>query len=136
LFFDIPKLNEKELFIEIENKDNPALEIESIHCKQLASYVVCDFKANQSYTLKCGDDKLKSPEYDLINFVSQIPQLLPEAKLDAMKDIVQTKEVIAEKEKAFYETKLFLWVCLGLGAIVIFFFSKSLLKDMAKNKAE
>lgn len=136
LFFDIPKLNEKELFIEIENKDNPPLEIESIHCKQLASYLVCDFKANQTYTLKCGDDKLKSPEYDLINFVSQIPQLLPEAKLDAMKDVVQTKVVVAEKEKPFYETKQFLWICLGLGAIVIFFFSKSLLKDMAKNKAE
>ena len=47
LFFDVPQLNEKELFIEIENKDNPALEIETISCKQLATYLICDFVANQ-----------------------------------------------------------------------------------------
>jgi hypothetical protein len=133
LFFDIPQLNEKELFIEIENNDNPALEIESINCKQLASYVVCDFVANQNYTLKCGNDKLKQPQYDLINFVSQIPQLLPEVQLEAMKEI--TKEdlpITKEKEKSFFETQQFLWLCLGIGSLIIFLFSRSLLKDMGK----
>ena len=46
LFYDVPQLNEKDLFIEIENKDNQPLEIETISCKQLASYLVCDFMAN------------------------------------------------------------------------------------------
>lgn len=136
LYFDIPQLNEKELFIEIENKDNPPLEIESIHCKQLETYLVSDFKANQAYTLMCGDEKLKTPEYDLINFVSQIPQLLPVAKLDAIKEVPKVTKVEMEKAKPFYETQQFLWFCLGLGAIIIFFFSKSLLKDMGKDRAE
>lgn len=136
LFFDIPKLNEKQLFIEIENKDNPPLEIESIHCKQLATYLVCDFKANQSYTLRCGNDKLNTPEYDLINFVSQIPQLLPEVKPGPIQEIPKVTEVVVEKIKPFYETQQFLWLCLGLGAVVIFFFSKSLLKDMGKEKTQ
>lgn len=135
LFFDVPQLNEKDLFIEIENKDNPALEIETISCKQLASYLVCDFVANQNYTLKCGNDKLKQPEYDLINFVARIPQLLPEAQLEPMK--VLTKEVepaLKEKEKSFFETQQFLWLCLGIGSIIIFLFSRSLLKDMGKKE--
>lgn len=134
LFFDVPQLNEKELFIEIENKDNPPLEIETISCKQLASYLVCDFTGNQNYTLKFGDTKLKSPEYDLINFVSQIPQLLPEAKLEPMKGITQKAAIVKIKEKSFLETKQFLWLCLAIGSIVIFFFSRSLLKDMGKKE--
>lgn len=134
LFFDIPQINEKEIIIEIENKDNPPLQIDSLFCKQLASYVICDLKANQSYYLKCGNTKLKVPEYDLINFVSQIPQLLPEAKLGNMEPVKQVTSQKPEEEKAFYETKWFLWSCLGLGALIIFFFSKSLLSDMGKNR--
>lgn len=134
LFFDIPQINEKEIIIEIENKDNPPLQIDSLFCKQLASYVICDLKANQNYVLKCGNTKLKVPEYDLINFVSQIPQLLPEAKLGSMEPIKQVVSQKPEVEKAFYETKWFLWSCLGFGALIVFFFSKSLLADMGKNK--
>ena len=134
LFFDVPQLNEKELFIEIENKDNPPLEIETISCKQLASYLVCDFMANQNYTLKFGDTKLKLPEYDLVNFVSQIPQLLPEAKLEPMKVIAHQASIVKVKEKSILETKHFLWLCLAIGSIVIFFFSRSLLKDMGNKE--
>jgi hypothetical protein len=134
LFFDLPHLNEKDLFIEIENKDNPALEIESISCKQLASYVVCDFSAHQAYTMKYGNMTLKVPEYDLGNFVSQIPQLLPVATLGMVKEIVETPKQAAKRERTFFETKEFLWLCLGLGAIVIFLFSRSLLKDMGKKE--
>lgn len=135
LWFDLPALTEKELLVEIENKDNPALEIETISCKQLASYLVCDFRANENYMLRCGNKQLKLPDYDLVNFVTQIPQLLPEAKLDAMKEIPkQVASVSSEKEKSFLETPQFLWACLGIGAIIIFLFSRSLLKDMSKKE--
>lgn len=135
LWFDIPALTEKELFIEIANKDNPPLVIETISCKQLANYLVCDFRANETYTMKCGNMQLKLPEYDLGNFVTQIPQLLPDAKLDVMKEIPkQACSPVAEKEKSFFETQQFLWLCLSIGAIVIFLFSRSLLKDMSKKE--
>lgn len=137
LWFDIPSLNEKDFFIEIENKDNPPLEIESISCKQLATYLVGDFKAGEVYTLKCGDNQLKLPEYDLVHFVTQIPQLLPEAKLDVMKEIPkQVSAAISEREKSFFEKSAFLWTCLGIGALVILLFSRSLLKDMAKKEEQ
>jgi hypothetical protein len=135
--FDIPGFNEQELFIEIDNKDNPPLEIESVNCKQLASYLIADFKGNVKYTLKCGYDSLKQPEYDLINFVSQIPQLLPEAKLGIVKNIPKVekpKVVVVEKEKSFFETPQFLWLCLGIGCVVIFIFSRSLLKEVGKKE--
>jgi hypothetical protein len=135
LFFDVPQLNEKEFFIEIENKDNPALEIESIFCKQLASYLVCDFMADQIYILKSGNADLKLPEYDLVNFVSQIPQLLPEAQLEPVKAIAkQIIPTVDKEEKSFFEKQQFLWLCLGIGSIVIFLFSRSLLKDMGRKE--
>ncbi|MES2762839.1 MAG: hypothetical protein V4677_11560 [Bacteroidota bacterium] len=135
LFFDLPNLNEKELFIEIENKDNPPLEIESISCKQLASYLICDFLAGQTYTMKYGDKELKLPEYDLGNFVSQIPQLLPEATIGMVKELAKSpNETVTKREPTFFETQQFLWLCLGLGAIIIFLFSRSLLKDMKQKE--
>ncbi|MES2516099.1 MAG: hypothetical protein V4580_18235 [Bacteroidota bacterium] len=130
LFFDLPHLNEKDLVIEIENKDNPPLEIESIRCKQLASYLICDFSSDQKYVMKYGDMKLKLPEYDLGNFVSQIPQLLPVAAIGAVKEIAVLSEQPVKREIAFFETQTFLWLCLGLGAVIIVLFSRSLLKDM------
>ncbi len=136
LLFDVPYLNEKEVFIEIENKDNPPLELESISCKQLASYLVCDLNANNKYHLRFGNTALKMPEYDLGNFVTSIPQLLPQAEIGAIKEIPKAVVKVEEKEKSFFETKQFLWLCLGLGTIIIFFFSKSLLKDMGNNKEE
>ena len=134
LFIDVPNLLEKEMFIEIENKDNPVLEIEKLTCKQLASYIVCDFKANHTYSLYCGNDKLKTPEYDLINFVSKIPQLLPEATMGDITETKNTTPIVTTKEVSFFETKQFLWLCLVLGAIVIFLFSRSLLKDMGNKE--
>ncbi|MEO6302406.1 MAG: hypothetical protein ABIP51_04480 [Bacteroidia bacterium] len=136
LFFDVPSLNEKEVFIEIENKDNPPLEIESINCRQLASYMVCDLDANNKYMLGFGNTSLKMPEYDLSNFVASIPQLLPTAGIGFIKQIPKSTVVMEEKQKSFFETKQFLWICLGLGSIIIFFFSKSLLKDMASKNEE
>lgn len=138
LMFDLPNFNEQELFIEIDNKDNPPLEIESINCMQLASYLIADFKGNTSYTLKCGDDSLKVPEYDLGSFVSQIPQLLPEAQLGTVKILPKQapkpKQKEVEREKTFFETPQFLWLCLGVGCIVIFLFSRSLLKEVGKKE--
>lgn len=136
LLFDVPYLNEKEIFIEIENKDNPPLELESISCKQLASYLVCDLNAKNTYHLRFGNAALKMPEYDLGNFVTSIPQLLPQAEIGAIKEIPKSLVKVEEKEKSFFETRQFLWLCLGLGTIIIFFFSKSLLKDMASKKDE
>lgn len=134
--FDLPNLNEQELFIEIENKDNPPLEIEAVNCKQLASYLIADLKGKEHYTLKCGNDSLKTPEYDLGNFVSQIPQLLPEATLGAVKALPQQASQAAKAEagRSFFETPQFLWISLGIGCLVIFLFSRSLLREVGKNK--
>ena len=131
LLFDLPQINEPDFFIEISNHDNLPLEIETITCKQLATYLVSDFKAGSEYLFTCGDNQLKRPEYDLANFVSQTPQLFPEAKLDSIKPVNPSiNPTLDTKEKSFFETQQFLWLCLGVGAIIVILFSRSLLKNM------
>ena len=133
LIFDIPEVLSREVFIEIVNNDNQALQIDSIKCKQLASYLVFDVAKNKSYTLKCGDEKLNRPTYDLINFVKESPQLLPAATLSEFKELA-TDAAVAAPEKKFYETKLFLWICVIIGALAIALFSYKLMKDMKGNE--
>ncbi|MDF2448887.1 MAG: hypothetical protein K0R26_1391 [Bacteroidota bacterium] len=135
LWFDLPEITEKELFVEIQNKDNPPLQIESLSCKQLASYFVADLRHNESYMLKCGNKTLKLPEYDLVNFVSQSPQLLPEASIGELKLLPdQNISLSPAQEKSFLETPPFLWMCLSIGGLIIILFSRSLLKDMGKKE--
>jgi hypothetical protein len=87
-----------------------------------------------NYCVKCGDTKLHKPIYDIINFVNESPQLLPQATLTAFENIeIQKNEIV--KAKQFYETKLFLWSCISIGIIAIGLFSWKLMKDMKKEEA-
>ncbi len=134
--FDVTEINEKEFFVEIKNKDNQPMQIEDVKCKQLASFLVCDLNANETYSLTMGNKNLKTPEYDLQNFITQVPQLLPEAALCQLIKIESNIPKPQVKNISFYETSQFLWVCLAIGCIVIFLFSRSLLKDMGENQNE
>lgn len=133
LSFVIPPISEKEFFIEIENQDNPALQINQIKCKQLASYLICDLKKNEEYHLKSGNTALKIPQYDLVDFVNQIPQYLPQTSITLFK-VIEPKPTI-KKQNYFFQENTFIWISLGISALIILLFSRSLLKDLGhKNK--
>lgn len=134
LFFDLANVHAQSVWIEIENKDNPPLELDSISCYRLATYLIADFDSKMNYTLKCGADTIKIPEYDLINFVTDVPQLMPKAYLQKLKPIANAPTANTEPQTAFYEQNWFLWVCLGIGALVLILFSNSLLKEMKREK--
>ena len=102
---EVPKLWAKEVLIEVENKDNLPLEIESLGCKQLVSYLVCDLKARQNYTLSYGNWALKVPEYDLVDFVSRIPKTLPEAHFNEISKINDGILPVKPKEISIFKTR-------------------------------
>lgn len=134
LMLDFEGLNEKEIDIEIENKDNAPLTIDSIKCWQLATWLVCELKANTPYLLKCGDKSLHRPEYDLVNFITATPHALPQTLVKKMVMVSVSSATVAPKVKAFYEEKSFIWICIAIGSFVLFWFSRSLLKDMKGEK--
>jgi len=129
--FTIPQFFGKECFIEIENQDNPPLTFSEIRFFQKPISVIADLKANQKYTVETGNSKLNSPDYDLENFKNRMGSNLPEAKIyDIKHDIFQKTNAL---KKSFWQQSWFMWICIGLGGIVIVFFTMSLVKDMKNN---
>ena len=135
LVFYFDNIFEREVFIEIENKDNPALLFDSIICEQKTDYLVCELKAGQNYFLKCGNPSLSQPEYDLTNFTDKIPKQLNEVSVSEFKTIqspIRREPILIEKP--FYEQRAFLWICLGGTALILLWFSRNLLKDMNRKE--
>ena len=65
--FEIPYIFEKEIVIEIENNDNPPLNIKHLKFFQKPLYVICNLKKNEAYEAVI-DSTLQKPIYDLVNF--------------------------------------------------------------------
>jgi hypothetical protein len=125
---DIPQLFESEIFIQVENRDNPPLEISGITLGQYPVFVVAELRAGESYTVKTGDATLGPPQYDI-----------PDLKIDELPsafltDVSQKKKPQkATVQRSFWQTSWFLWLCIGIGAAAIAYFATSLVKDMKRD---
>ena len=129
--FDIPKILEKQFYIEIQNLDNQPLEIDKINFSQIPIFAISELKINQNYTIKTGNSKSLKPEYDLQNFIEKIPNSIPEAQIIEIKQ--QNPEFKTEKNKQFWQQSWFLWFCIVIVALAISFFTLSLIKDLKNN---
>lgn len=124
--FELPYIFEKEIIIEIENNDNPPLNIKHVKFFQKPLYVVSNLKNGESYEVII-DTTLHEPRYDLVNFKSTFNSELPEAFIT---DFTKTDNPDAVTEKSFWQTNFFMWICIVLAIVVISYFALSLLKDM------
>jgi len=131
--FTLPQLFKKEWYIEIENQDNPPLTISNIQLFQNQIAVIADLKANEKYTIATENPKLPSPEYDLENFKNNLDNNLPEAKIYDIKHFNAQKKAL--NSTSFWQQSWFMWLCIGLGGIVILYFTTSLVKDMKNNSS-
>jgi protease II len=131
--YEIPHLNEKEFFIEIDNQDNPPLQFSSIEFNQNNVIVIADLKTNQNYSIETGNPNRNMPNYDLPHFTDKylINNTLPEAKISEIKHIQNSPKLTAAKP--FWQKSWFMWFCIAIGGISILFFTASLIKDLNKN---
>lgn len=120
-------LQEKEFTIEINNQDNQPLEIKSIQLQQKPLYIFSKLKANENYEVVI-DSTLTKPSYDLANFISGSTNNLPEAKIINFNKIETAKS--ESIEEIFWQTPLFMWICIILGGGIVAYFAFGLLKDM------
>ncbi len=128
--FDVKELFENELFIEIENEDNPSLIVNEIRFLQKPVFVIADLKMNESYSVKTEDENLKAPQYDLSFFNATISENLPIATITSIKrNTVFKKEVTSD---SFWQNSWFMWLCISIAAIAIVYFTSGLLKDLKK----
>lgn len=128
--FTISELFEKELFLKIENHDNPPLFLSKIKYYQNPISIVADLNSNESYLLKTGNPSLIEPEYDLSDFKNNIAADLPQTVVYDIQQKTKLKE--QTKNKSFWQQSWFMWLCILLGGATILFFTTSLIKDLKK----
>jgi len=127
--FDVQSFFTKEFIIEIDNQDNPALEINKINLFQLPVSILTDLKSNENYTLKI-DSTWSAPQYDLANSGIDFNQNYPVATISNLERLEQSKS--KEDAKTFWQTPLFMWICIVLAVAIIGYFAVGLIKDMNK----
>ncbi|CAH8283357.1 hypothetical protein EV196_102318 [Mariniflexile fucanivorans] len=127
--FELPYIFEKEIVIEIENNDNPPLNIKHLKFFQKPLYVICNLKKNEAYEAII-DTTLQKPIYDLVNFKASFNTDLPEAVITNFNKI-DTQNKVSET-KSFWQTNAFMWLCIILAILVISYFAFGLLKDLKK----
>jgi len=124
-------IKEKDFWIEVDNKDNQPLHFKKINLLQKQQYLVASIKANKNYYIIAGDKKLNKPSYDIEKFKNEIETNLPIINLK--NETISSPSISKNKEKVFYEQAWFMWFSIGLVAILIFYFTLSLIKQTKEN---
>lgn len=116
-----------DFIIEIENQDNQPLSISNIQILQKPIVIVSKLKANEMYQVII-DTTYTKPSYDLESFVAETVVNLPEVVISNFEKVsVNEAKVTA---KSFWQTKLFMWICIIVGGAVVAYFAFGLLKDI------
>lgn len=134
LVFHVPGLLEKELYLEIDNKDNPKLQINSIQLMQEPVYLVAALKGREAYKVTAGTDTLDFPDYDISKVTNTIKTELPIAEIRSV--VYEQPIVAAKKSDSFWQQAWFMWVCIALAGLMISYYAFNLLKDLDKNKTD
>ncbi|WP_157662444.1 DUF3999 family protein [Polaribacter sp. SA4-10] len=120
-------LNEKEFILEIDDQDNPPLEIQEVHLFQKPIYLVANLKQQENYTL-IVNNTLKEPSYDLANFITDKTKVMDKIFIADFSKIQNDKDLL--KKSSFWQTSIFMWICIVLGTVVVAYFAFGLLQDI------
>lgn len=129
--FETPSLFLREFTIVVDNQDNMELRIAEIELFQNQEILITDLKANEEYTLLI-DTNLKTPSYDLAQSGIDFKSNFGVVSISQLQEI--TKEDQLSSPKKFWETSLFMWICIGLATLILGYFCISMIKDMGKEK--
>ncbi|MFZ4797874.1 MAG: hypothetical protein ACOYMA_10290 [Bacteroidia bacterium] len=126
---------EKDFYIEISNFDNQPLQIDSIEFFQTPYFLVAELSHDNHYQVLCGDKSLAIPNYDIGNFNELNNVNIPQLHVFQITDLRGPKRPEVTLE-SFLEQKWFMWVCIGIGAIVLAVFSVSLMKNIRAKEGD
>ncbi len=129
--FTFNNLNEKEFIIEIENKDNPALAIENIQLFQKPIYLIANLKKANNYKI-IVDSTLTKPSYDLGNFISSTTKNIAETSITSFSK--NKSKTVLPKNTPFWQTTIFMWICIVLSGSFIIYVAFSLIKDIGNQE--
>ena len=118
-----------ELYLIIENYDDHPLKIKGVKAFQLNHYLTANLNSGEMYTIKFGNEKLSPPVYDLKFFADSIPDNIPRLNSGKVSEIIREPK---EDDKPFYVDPVFIWIALGIVALILGLFSFKMVKEMKK----
>jgi hypothetical protein len=121
--------DKKEFYIVIENEDNPPLGKITIEAYQLNRYLITHLERNQVYRLVLKNDKINTkPNYDINHFKNSVDEDIP---------LLTTKEIVQinyKEKKKVINSKLWMWIALGLVASLLGYVSFKMISEMGGEK--
>jgi hypothetical protein len=114
-------------YLRIHNEDNPALELQTLRAQMLKTSVVAHLRADDSYRLVFGNEKLKRPVYDIDYFTSNIPRNIPELTVGTIQADAHVND---QTPLAKINLKTILWIVMSAVGLMVLVFSVRLLRDL------
>lgn len=118
----------KNFYIEIDNQDNPILNIATVKCFQNSLFAIANLNKGGLYTINAGDHLLTKPKYDIAFFKNKLTENTPVLFVKNISYI--SKEKSLKKEASFWQKKWFIWLIIGFAIIIVGFVVSGLLKDL------
>lgn len=115
----------KNFRIKIENRDDKPLDIKSITIKSITKGIVFESEGKGEYFLYYGNDKLRSPRYDLENFKLQISE--KQKDTIPISEQITIDENIRASQEPLFKNKVWLWLIMGLLILILGYFSLKML---------
>lgn len=117
------------VYLIIDNEDNPPLEIKSIKAFQLKHYLVAHLEAKNKYKLVFGNDKQRTaPNYDIAHFKTKVGADTPYLKTKNI-SLVKTEAVSKTEEQ---ESNYLIWLAVAGVALLLGFVSYKMIIEMEK----
>jgi hypothetical protein len=113
------------LFLDIQNEDNPALQIADISLFQYPRILFAYLEKGSELNLYTGNKELSLPAYDIVNFISE-KEKAQSLSFRALQ-VIERNSAITETPKPFYESRSFMWICLAIGMLALVFFAIKLI---------
>lgn len=122
----------KKIRFKIENDDNLALKIDSIHFLQSVKNAIVYLNKSENYFLLSGHDTLQFPNYDIVAFKQKMPDYLPivASKITSIETLPEIKKT--ETETNIFNNKWFIWTALILVGALLVYISFKMLNEMKK----
>ena len=125
----LPGLKVADLYLSIDNQDNPPLVIKTIQAYQAEISLVAELDKDKSYQLRFGNGAAVAPAYDLLYFKDKIPAILPIAEVGTV-SLTKTGEI--GTAMSVFQNPWILWPALGLVLGLLGFMSYRMLGEMGK----
>lgn len=128
---DLERIKENELVIEIDNKDNPPLQIQKIQPFYLETSLIFHTAKQESYNLLFGNKEAFAPQYDLLYFADLIPEEVPVLSPVNIQVIEDAEKIIATATPFFGEV-IWIWMAIGLVVSVLLFMTIKMVREIPK----